>query len=53
MLNTIIHARIRENFELIKKQIEAEVSESARRGRRAYGRMQLDARDQGSDGIRF
>ncbi|MET0224439.1 MAG: cell division protein FtsA, partial [Terrimicrobium sp.] len=26
MLNTIIHARLRENFELIKKQIEPEVS---------------------------
>jgi len=25
MLNTIIHARVRENFELIKKQIEAEI----------------------------
>ncbi len=29
MLNTIIHARVRENFELIKKQIEQEISPHA------------------------
>ena len=48
MLNTIIHARLRENFELIKKQIEPEVSmRMLGGGRRPYRRMQLDARHQG------